>query len=161
MYQSIGDFRMEVKTKQPGIMWPQLVISSARIQLQIPLNCAVMTHSEKRIILILLVRIKGILESLPVEWVYSPMVREIADMILIMIPTSLMQESELPMGIILVIWVSDTLLPRKRVRIPLGILVWMIVLYSAWTWTRMVSLNGMGIKDRKFSAPETGQHGRF
>ena len=44
--------------------------------------------------------------------------------------------------------------------IPLGILEWMIVPYSAWIWIRMVSLNGMGITDRKFCAQGVGAFGQ-
>ena len=95
------------------------------------------------------------------ECPYSPMVRVTAVLISMEIPILSMREWVSPMGTILRTWELDTLLPRKRVLTHLGILVWMIVLSSGWTWIRMVSLNGMGIKDRKFSAPETGQHGRF
>ena len=90
-----------------------------------------------------------------------PMARVIVVSILIMIPTLSMRVLVLPMGIISPIWVSDTSLPRKRVLIPLAILIPMIGHLCVSIWIRMVILNGTEIRGRKFSVPETGEPGRF
>ena len=120
-----------------------------------------MIPSVKRTILIWPVRIRDILESLRVEFLYSPMAPVIVVSILIMIPTLLMRVWVLPMGIISPIWVSDTSLPRKRVLIPLAILIPMTGHLCVSIWIRMVILNGTEIRGRKFSVPETGEPGRF